>query len=82
MSDKTKEGWERSQGKAEDRMLGSKKDPSCLGDSHMYSGNGFVKLPISLGHLCRNIREVTGLVLNKTLKNMNLTGVGPGPASM
>lgn len=59
-----------------------KKAPSCLEDSHMYSGNGFVKLPISLVHPCRSIREVTGLVLNKTLKNMNLTGVGLGPASV
>lgn len=58
------------------------KDPSCLGDSHMNSGNGFVKLPISLVHPCRSIQEVIGLVLNKTLKNMNLTGVGLGPASM
>lgn len=72
----TEEDWGRNKGKAENRMLGHKKDPSCTWDSHMCSGNGFAKLPVNLDHPCRSILEVTGLVLNKTLRNMNLRASG------
>lgn len=51
---KTKEDWERSKGKAENKMLGHTKDPSCTWDSHISSTKGFLKLPINLVHESEN----------------------------
>lgn len=48
---KTKEDWEGNKEKAENKMLGHKKNPLCTWDSHISSANGFVKLPIDFAHL-------------------------------
>lgn len=47
---KTKEDWEGNKGKAKNKMLGHKKDPSCTWDSRLSSTNEFVKLSVNFIH--------------------------------